>query len=124
MGDVQRFAETLQDEDGPDLQDLRIDVATPFNSTWNMAVRDLLVQDFLGQQRISDWDLRPRSRAYLEEMISNRLHRIWTTYRSAQPHVSETGHKETANEVGERVAREIDEDLRKSRHTSRRHDVS
>jgi len=91
--------------EGPNHDDLRIDMKGTRSSKWNDVVVDILLEKLL-QKKVDPefWeDMPERSDAYFEDLILAKLTRARTMWRSAQPHLNEEGELESIDEVERRM---------------------
>ncbi|KDR78694.1 hypothetical protein GALMADRAFT_1364983 [Galerina marginata CBS 339.88] len=107
-----------EEKDGPDEDDLRIDMRGKISSSWNTRVMEILLDAVLERKRKGTaWDDLPdRSDDYLMEIIQVQLERARTTWRNAQPKLLESGEVESLNEVEKRMieSKEVTEKMKRA----------
>jgi hypothetical protein len=109
-------------ESGPDLDDLRLDFKGPLHSEWNQAAARLLSQEL--RRRKDQYPLPIRSDAYLEDLFLEKIKRLRTIWRDAQPRKSVDGTDETTDQLENRLVNKKITVSKAVRHTSRRENVS
>lgn len=114
------------EREGPNPDDLHIDMKGNISSKWNNAVVDILLEKLL--QKKSDpeyWgDMPEKSDMYFEDLILLKLTRARSSWRNAQPHLNEEGELESINEVEDRMITTKKERDRAGRAYTRRMTVS
>lgn len=108
---------------GPNLEDLRLDVRGGLSSDWNkkafLLLRQAFTQEIQGME-----DVPPRPQSYIDDLITDSFTRLATEWNRAQPKTSDSGKRETLNEVTKRVNDVKEKAGTTSRHTGRRFAVS
>ena len=111
--------------EGPNPDDLRIDMKGTIGSKWNTAAVDILL-DKLHQKKVDPefWgDMPERSDAYFEDLILAKFVRVRSIWRNAQPHLNEEGELESIDEVERRMITTKEERDRTGRAYTRRKTV-
>jgi formylmethanofuran dehydrogenase subunit C len=95
-------------------------------SLWNKRIVEILVQKFRDDEdeNENEWRLPSRSNFYIQDMIKERLKRLRTIWRKAQCQLKENGQLETEEEWAARMMESISEDMKNTRHLTRRQNVS
>jgi hypothetical protein len=111
--------------DGPNPDELRFDLAAQHDSPWNQDVISILVEkhEELRLNQLEPLRLAERPVKYVEKLMIEKFRRCKSHWASAQPRMV-GGIEETGDEVGCRVEYKKNEDLKRSRHASRRLRVS
>jgi hypothetical protein len=111
--------------EGPNPDDLRVDMKGAVSSKWNEAVVDILLGK-LFQRKVDPeiWgDMPERSDAYFEDLILAKFVRVRSIWRNAQPHLNEEGELESIDEVERRMITTKEERDRTGRAYTRRKTV-
>ncbi|KAI5990353.1 hypothetical protein EDC04DRAFT_2541385, partial [Pisolithus marmoratus] len=109
-----------EDGPGPDLATPLFDLRHNAKSAWNSAVIDILAQELKSKCTKEAW-LITRSDAYLRDMIVDRYKRLRTTWKNAQPRLTDIGTLETPAETEARLLMQREQVLKETRQTTRRH---
>ncbi|KAF8880602.1 hypothetical protein CPB84DRAFT_1687535 [Gymnopilus junonius] len=100
------------DEKGPDLEDLHIDLRHKLMSNWNKAIIKLMVEvvrHYWEEDKDDKFEsLTERSNDYIQELVIQRLEHLRWIWRKAQPKVKEDGEVECPSEIEEWMAIERD----------------
>jgi hypothetical protein len=108
--------------EGPNPDDLHIDMRGNISSKWNNAVVDILLERLL-QKKVDPeyWgDMPEKSDEYFEDLILQKLTRARSNWRNAQPHLNEEGELESIGEVERRMIATKEERDRAGRAYTRR----
>ena len=91
--------------EGPNPDDLRIDMKGTISSKWNKAVVDILLEKLLQKKDDPEYwgDMPKRSNTYFEDLIVIKLTRARSSWKNAQPHLNEEGELENIDEVEKRM---------------------
>ncbi|HEV7738570.1 MAG TPA: hypothetical protein VGO47_14515 [Chlamydiales bacterium] len=109
-------------ESGPELDDLRLDMKGKLLSEWNQAVARLLTDEFKNQQKCHG--LPERSDAYMKDIFLEKIKRLRTIWRDAQPHTNLDGSVETVEDLETRLFRKKVTVTTSARRNTRRENVS
>jgi exonuclease VII large subunit len=97
---------------------------SPWNNPWNMAVVDILVEEFLAKQE-QEWQHLPvRSQEYIRDLITAKFQRCRSIWNRTKPRETYTGETETTEDVEARMNKKKEESLKAQRHATRRINVS
>ena len=112
--------------EGPNPDDLQIDMKGGTSSKWNNAVVDILLEKLLQKKADPEYwgDMPERSDMYFEDLIIQKLTRARSSWRNAQPHLNEEGELESIDEVERRMITTKEERDRAGRAYTRRKAVS
>jgi hypothetical protein len=110
--------------DGPDENDLHLDMAGGINSTWNEDVRAILLAKLKDARREEGWSLPRRSDWYLTDLIKERFSRVVRVWQTCQRRTKKSGELESWDEVEQRVVAQKEAELLIKRHTTRRRNAS
>ncbi|KAG8219713.1 hypothetical protein J3R82DRAFT_675 [Butyriboletus roseoflavus] len=106
---------------GPDHFDLQWDFGHPASSDWNQAVIALLTHKLAELQQEEKWTTAPKSQAYWEETITQKFNCIRTIVSKAKLHLLDDDQSaETNHQVANRLVKEKDASLKKSRRDAHR----
>lgn len=119
---LEQFAADSQN--GPDLADLHFDVAKGMRSQWNKTALQLM-HDKLRKELDEEYENVPeRSEQYLAQLIQERFQRLVVVWQNAQPHLTANGEIEDYEAIEKRMIENKDIELKSSRHTTRRLNVT
>ena len=108
---------------GPNLKDLHFDTSRGLTSAWNKKAFDLICIDFCSKNR-KDRNFPSRSNHYFAKLIEDRFKRLWKVWKAAQPRTDSDGSIENFEEVESRMVQSKVAELKASRITMRRLEVS
>jgi hypothetical protein len=110
--------------EGPNPDDLRVDMRGTVSSKWNEAVVDILLEK-LFQRKVDpeSGDMPDRSDTYFEDLILAKFVRVRSIWRNAQPQLNEEGELESIDEVERRMIMTKEEHDRAGRAYTRRKTV-
>ena len=108
--------------EGPNPDDLHIDMKGSISSEWNNAVVDILLEKLLEKKADPEYwgDMPGKSDMYFEDLILQKLTRARSSWRNAQPHLNEEGELESIDEVEKRMITTKEERDRAGRVYTRR----
>jgi hypothetical protein len=111
--------------EGPNPNDLRIDMKGAISSKWNITVVDILVEKLLQKKDDPEYwgDMPERSDAYFEDLIVEKLMRVKSSWKNAQPHLNEAGELESVADVENRMIMTKEKRDRAGRAYTRRRNV-
>ena len=117
--DINRFE---REGEGPNPDDLHIDIKGIISSKWNNAVIDILLEKLLQKKADPEYwgDMPEKSDMYFEDLILQKLTRARSSWRNAQPHLNEEGELESIDEVEKRMITTKEERDRAGRVYTRR----
>jgi hypothetical protein len=118
--DIERYHEGHGN--GPDPDNLRLDLKGEANSGWNSKVVQILRGKLEPKTRY--YELPTRSDRYLDDIIQAKFKRLRICWRQVQVRINEAGRLETPDELENRVQAKKDATLKSARHNTRRHSVS
>lgn len=105
---------------GPDINNLRFDMEAERKSPWNIEVLKIVKEKLIKEATENQYP--KRSDAYWEDILEERFKHVKHQWRAARPKTTD-GRQETATEVEERMTTKKDNDLKNSRHNTRRNTV-
>lgn len=108
--------------DGPDADDLHLDMSGALDSKWNNAACTILVAKLQAMQ--VERRLPERSNEYLENLVEDRFKRLFPVWKGAQTQQTATGKWETPEDVERRMVKKKEQQLRNARHSTRCRSVS
>jgi hypothetical protein len=110
---------------GPDPEDLHFDMNGLCSNAWNRRVIAALAEKFEEKRRSRPKHLRIPERPveYVEELLTERFKRCKGHWTDRQAQFTDTGIKETQEEVEIRVNKAKTVELRNARHATRRRNV-
>jgi hypothetical protein len=111
-----------EEGDGPNPDDLHIDMKGNISSKWNNAVVEILLEKLLQKKADPEYwgDMPEKSDMYFEDLILQKLTRARSSWRNAQPHLNEEGELESIDEVEKRMITTKEERDRAGRAYTRR----
>ena len=91
--------------EGPNWDDLHIDMKGNINSKWNNEVVDILLEKLFQKKADPEYwgDMPEKSDMYFEDLILQKLMRARSSWRNAQLHLNEEGELESIDEVKKRM---------------------
>jgi len=110
--------------EGPDENDLHIDMMGALNSEWNKKVLEILLAKLKDARKEEKWSLPNRSDDYLAALIKDRMKRAMRKWTASQRKTNQSGGLETWNEVEQRLVAQKEAQLVATRHATRRRNVS
>jgi hypothetical protein len=112
--------------DGPDPDDLHIDMNGPLTNGWNQHIISILVRKFKERRKTLSPRLRTARRpdAYIEKLITEKLQRCRSHWKAARPQRCDDGQWEGPEDLEARLVANKDEVLHRQRHLTRRINVS
>jgi hypothetical protein len=110
--------------DGPDSDDLHIDMIGGVNSKWNKEVLHILLAKLKHTRKVEKWALPKRSDSYFAELLKDRYKRAVNVWQRSQRGTNGSGELETWDEVEQRLVAQKEVQLLVNRHTTRRRNVS
>lgn len=117
--DVQSYKDG--EGDGPDPENLRLDLLGGSKSIWNQRVFHILLEKL--KEEVEDI-LPEKSDAYFLAMFHDRYKRLSDVWRRAQPRTAADGAEETLEEVETRMTEARELRTKRSRQLTRRRNVS
>ncbi|KAI6013116.1 hypothetical protein BKA83DRAFT_4025578, partial [Pisolithus microcarpus] len=108
-----------EDGPGPDLEHLQFDLTKNSNSPWNSAVLDSLLLQLKDRYVTEQWSTQWPD-GYIRRLLVERYKRLRTTWRSAQPKLTDKGMVETPAETEARLVAVRQVVLKQCRQTTRR----
>ena len=112
------------DGNGPDPDDLQLDMTGGAESQWNKAALGILLEKFKETRRAERWPLPDRSDSYLADLIRERYKRAAAVWKNSQRRTTSSGRLETWEQVENRLVAKKDIQLATNRHGTRRRSVS
>lgn len=109
--------------DGPNINDLHLDMQGSYSSEWNKRAFDLLLGEVRNRRDREGWLLPMRSDRYFEELIRDRFKRLRIVWHRGQCRPV-AGGRETPAEAERRMVHDKVTQLKKARHNTRRNNVS
>ena len=109
--------------DGPDADDLHIDMMGGLNSEWNKRVLEILLAKLKDVREEEKWSLPNRSDKYLAELIRDRLKKAIRTWVGSQRRTTNSGGLETWDQVEQRLVAQREAQLSATRHATRRRNL-
>ncbi|KAI6161402.1 hypothetical protein EDD17DRAFT_1509127 [Pisolithus thermaeus] len=91
-----------EDGPGPNPERLQFDLAKNSKSPWNSAVLGILCQQLKDQCTTEQWPMQWPD-TYIRQLLTERYKRLRTTWRNAQPKLTEKGTVETPAETEARL---------------------
>lgn len=110
--------------EGPDENDLRIDMMGALDSEWNKKVLKILLAKLKDTREEEEWLLPNRSDDYLAALIKDRMKRAMRMWAASQCKTNQSGELETWDDVEKRLIAQKDAQLVTNRHATRRRNVS
>lgn len=112
-------------KNGPNPDDLRIDMRNKISSEWNKKVKEILLAVVLKNRETGEaWeDLPNRSDSYFMEIIQDQMERARTIWRNAQPKRLESGEVESIAEIEKRMIETRESSAKTRRANMRRINV-
>ncbi|KAI6138146.1 hypothetical protein EDD17DRAFT_1435622, partial [Pisolithus thermaeus] len=107
-----------EDGPGPNPERLQFDLAKNSKSPWNSAVLGILCQQLKDQCTTEQWPMQ-RPDTYIRRLLTEWYKRLRTTWRNAQPKLTEKGTVETPAETEARLVAERQVVLKQCRQTTR-----
>jgi hypothetical protein len=124
IGSVMAYNESGLEEDGPNFDDLQIDMLGSIDAVWNKRVIVVILDKVRELEGGEDWFLPYRSDDYIKDMIKDKVERIRGEWRAVQPLVMPNGDVETDEQWETRIIEQDQEALKSKRHLTRRRNVS
>lgn len=111
----------LRQNEGPSEERPLIDMTADLDSPWNKRVVEVLLSKIQASEEAARMGLAD---TVWRAGIKDRLRHIKSLWKQAQPRAHpETGIVETPNELGERVSRNVQEEMARHRRDTRRNTV-
>jgi hypothetical protein len=110
--------------EGPDENDLHIDMMGALNSEWNKKVLEILLAKLKDVRKEEKWSLPNRSDDYLAALIKDRMKRAMRKWTASQRKTNQSGELETWDDVEQRLVAQKEAQLVANRHATRRRNVS
>ena len=110
--------------DGPNPDNLQLDMASGPKSQWNKAALGILLEKFKDTRTEEQWSLPDRSDKYLADLIRERFRRVTLIWQKSRHQKTNSGELETWDQVENRVIARKDAHLLTNRHATRRRNVS
>jgi len=120
------YAYEQETGEGPDPRHLIFDMKGPLDSRWNIEALRILQKGFEDAIQAKEWIVarcEGQSPLYWKDAFTNRLKKLRKHWVKGQYKVKPSGERETHEEWKLRVKHQEDEELKKSRHLSRRTSV-
>ncbi|KAI6023616.1 hypothetical protein BKA83DRAFT_4019556, partial [Pisolithus microcarpus] len=108
-----------EDSPGPNPERLQFDLAKNSKSPWNSAVLGILCQQLKDRCTTEQWPIQWPD-TYIRRLLTEWYKRLRTTWRNAQPKLTEKGTVETPAETEARLVTERQVVLKQCRQTTRR----
>ncbi|KIM85943.1 hypothetical protein PILCRDRAFT_775973 [Piloderma croceum F 1598] len=108
------------EEEGPDENDLHIDMMGRLDSEWNKKVLEILLAKLKDVRKEGEWSLPNRSDDYLAALIKDRMKRAMRAWAASQRKTNQSGELETWDDVEQRLVAQKEAQLVTNRHATRR----
>lgn len=118
--DVQNYRDNQGD--GPNSENLRLDLLGGSKSIWNQRVFQILLEKL--KEEVKNAQLPKKSDAYFLMMFHERFKRLSDVWRKAQPRTAPDGAEETLEGVEARMTEARELRTKKARQLIRRRNVS